>query len=231
MSAPTLSTPAKTEVSQVSPELNNVELPRSVITAAAQFASRDNAKFMLQCIHIYYVASENKTFVSSTDGHRLFRCKLPGQLVQEPLLIYSKDLRKLSGKADQIVFSPIMARNANLEGNDQSNFHISASYVNSFTGEVHNTIYVEDWRYKGSFPNTDQLFPEANGVKDKDVFYNANYLLDFAKVAAKFSDKGLIRQTLSAPTTPNLFECEVDIGEREPAVFEYLLMPVQQRQR
>ena len=185
---------------------------------------------MLQCIHIYYVASENKTFVSSTDGHRLFRCKLPGQLVQEPLLIYSKDLRKLSGKADQIVFSPV-ARDANLEGDDQNNFHISASYVNSFTGEVYYTILVEDWQYKGSFPNTDQLFPDATGIKDKDVVYNANYLLDFAKVAAKFSDKGLIRQTLSAPTTPNLFECEVDVGEREPAVFEYLLMPIQQRQR
>ena len=83
-----------------------------------------------------------------------------------------------------------------------------------------------DW---GTFPNTDQLIPDSRGVKDEDVVYNASYLMDFAKVAKRFSEHGHIKQVLSSPNTPNLFECDVEDDIYGDLKFELLLMPIQQR--
>jgi len=241
MSAPTLSTPVKTEVSQVSPKLKNIELPRSVITSAAQFVSTDGAKMILQCIHIYYESKEKKTIVVSSDGHRLFRCKIPGRLVSKTLLLVSDDrnFKSMAGKADRVLLQldtrePYYVETASSDRTQCKKKliwnSITAQFLDADGQRVRNHI-IQDRRDWGTYPNTDQLIPDARGIKDEDVVYNAAYLMDFAKVAKRFSEHGIIKQVLSNNHSPNLFECDVEDNVYGDLKFEFLLMPIQQRQR
>jgi len=240
---PTKPHAAKRKGSKDSRKITRVILPRSVITSAAQFASTDGAKMILQCIHIYYESKEKKTIVVSTDAHRLFRCKIPGRLVSETLLLVSNDrnFKSFAGKSDRVV----------LWLDKREPHYVTCSTVSSFKGKSRSTkkiIFnqidaqfldadgqrvrthaVMDRRDWGTFPNTDQLIPDSRGIKDDDVVYNASYLMDFAKVAKRFSKHGHIKQVLSSPNTPNLFECDVEDNVYGDLKFEFLLMPIQQR--
>lgn len=197
---------------------------------------------ILQCIHIYYESKEKKTIVVSSDGHRLFRCKLPGRLVSEPLLLVSddKNFKSMAGKADRVLLrldkrDPhyVTSVTVSSNGRDRSTKkiifnQIHAQFLDADAQLVRNHIIMDrrDW---GTFPNTDQLIPDSRGVKDEDVIYNASYLMDFAKVAKRFSEHGHIKQVLSSPNTPNLFECDVEDNIYGNLKFELLLMPIQQR--
>jgi hypothetical protein len=238
---PTKPHAAKRKGSKDSRKITRVILPRSVITSAAQFVSNDGAKMILQCIHIYYESKEDKTIVVSSDGHRLFRCKIPGRLVSEPLLLHSDDrnFKSMAGKADRVL----------LQLDKREPYYVSETTVstkssrskkkliwNSITtefldadGQRVRVHIIQDRRDWGTFPNTDQLIPDSRGIKDDDVVYNASYLMDFAKVAKRFSEYGHIKQVLSSPNTPNLFECDVEDNIYGDLKFEFLLMPIQQR--
>ena len=197
---------------------------------------------ILQCIHIYYESKEKKTIVVSTDGHRLFRCKIPGRLVSETLLLVSDDrnFKSFAGKADRVVLcldkrEPYYVTNDTVSSNGKSRStkkiifnQIDAQFIDADNLRVrtHSVMDRRDW---GTFPNTDQLIPDSRGVKDEDVVYNASYLMDFAKVAKRFSEHGHIKQVLSSPNTPNLFECDVEDNIYGNLKFEFLLMPIQQR--
>ena len=245
MSATTISPPkpnaSKRKASKVSRKITTVVLPRSVITAAAQFTSRESHKMVLQCIHIYYESKEDKTIVVSSDGHRLFRCKLPGQFVSEPLLLHSDDrnFRSFAGKADSVRLQldqrePYYAKtvSSDSKGNKKKLIwkDITAEFLDA-DGQRVRVHIIQDRRDWGTFPNTDQLIPDRRGMGQDDVMYNAFYLGEFCKVANKFSQFNHIKQILSSPNTPNLFECDVElpIPFGDTVKFELLLMPVQQR--
>ena len=240
---PTKPSAAKRKGSKDSRKITRVILPRSVITSAAQFASTDGAKMILQCIHIYYESKETKTIVVSSDGHRLFRCKIPGRLVSETLLLVSNDrnFKSMAGKAERVLLRldqrephyVTCSTVSSVKGKSRSTKkiifnQIHAQFLDADAQLVRNHIIMDrrDW---GTFPNTDQLIPDSRGVKDEDVVYNASYLLDFAKVAKRFSEHGHIKQVLSSPNTPNLFECDVEDDIYGDLKFELLLMPIQQR--
>ena len=240
---PTKATAPKSKQSKDSRKITRVILPRSVITSAAQFASTDGAKMILQCIHIYYESKEKKTIVVSTDGHRLFRCKIPGRLVSETLLLVSDDrnFKSMAGKAERVLLRldkrephyVTCSTVSSVKGKSRSTKkiifnQIHAQFLDGDAQLVRNHIIMDrrDW---GTFPNTDQLIPDSRGVKDEDVVYNASYLMDFAKVAKRFSKHGHIKQVLSSPNTPNLFECDVEDKIYGDLKFEFLLMPIQQR--
>ena len=194
---------------------------------------------VLQCIHVYYESKEKKTFVVSTDGHRLFRCKIPGRLVSEPLLLVSDDrnFKSFAGKADRVVLwldkrEPYYVKTASSDRSQCKKKLIFNSITAEFReadGQRVRTHIIMDRRDWGTFPYTDQLIPDSRGIKDEDVVYNAAYLMDFAKVAKRFSKYGTIKQVLSSPQTPNLFECDVEDNVYGDLKFEFLLMPIQQR--
>jgi hypothetical protein len=236
---PTKPDDAKRKGSKVSRKITRVILPRSVITSAAQFVSTDGAKMILQCIHIYYESKEKKTIVVSSDGHRLFRCKIPGRLVSETLLLVSDDrnFKSMAGKADRVLLQldtrePYYVRIVSSDKTQCKNKliwnSITAQFLDADGQRVRNHI-IQDRRDWGTFPNTDQLIPDARGIKDEDVVYNAAYLMDFAKVAKRFSEHGTIKQVLSNNHSPNLFECDVEDNVYGDLKFEFLLMPIQQR--
>lgn len=198
---------------------------------------------ILQCIHIYYESKEKKTIVVSSDGHRLFRCKIPGRLVSETLLLVSNDrnFKSMAGKAERVLLRldqrephyVTCSTVSSVKGKSRSTKkiifnQIHAQFLDADAQLVRNHIIMDrrDW---GTFPNTDQLIPDSRGVKDEDVVYNASYLMDFAKVAKRFSEHGHIKQVLSSPNTPNLFECDVEDDIYGDLKFELLLMPIQQR--
>ena len=240
---PTKPRAAKRKGSKDSRKITRVILPRSVITSAAQFTSRDACKMILQCIHIYYESKEDKTIVVSSDGHRLFRCKLPGRLVSETLLLVSDDrnFKSMAGKADRVLlqldkrepYYVTRSTVSSVKGKSRSTKKIIFNQIDAqfldADGQRVRTHAVMDRRDWGTFPNTDQLIPDSRGVKDEDVVYNASYLMDFAKVAKRFSEHGHIKQVLSSPNTPNLFECDVEDDIYGDLKFELLLMPIQQR--
>ena len=240
---PTKPRAAKRKGSKDSRKITRVILPRSVITSAAQFASTDGAKMILQCIHIYYESKEDKTIVVSSDGHRLFRCKIPGRLVSETLLLVSDDrnFKSMAGKADRVLlqldkrepYYVTRSTVSSVKGKSRSTKKIIFNQIDAqfldADGQRVRTHAVMDRRDWGTFPNTDQLIPDSRGVKDEDVVYNASYLMDFAKVAKRFSEHGHIKQVLSSPNTPNLFECDVEDDIYGDLKFELLLMPIQQR--
>ena len=194
---------------------------------------------ILQCIHVYYESKEDKTIVVSSDGHRLFRCKIPGQLVSETLLLVSEDrnFKSMAGKADRVVFwldkgEPYYVETASSDKTQCKKkliFNSVDAHFHDAEGVRVRTTHVTDRRDWGTFPSTDQLIPDSRGVKDEDVVYNASYLMDFAKVAKRFSEHGHIKQVLSSPNTPNLFECDVEDNIYGNLKFELLLMPIQQR--
>lgn len=196
---------------------------------------------VLQCIHVYYESKEKKTFVVSTDSHRLFRCKIPGRLVSEPLLLVSDDrnFKSMAGKADSVMLrldkrEPYYVTETTVTTKSSRNkkkiiFNsVDAQFLDA-DGQRVRTHVIMDRRDWGTFPYTDQLIPDSRGVKDEDVVYNASYLMDFAKVAKRFSKYGYIKQVLSSTNTPNLFECDVEDNTYGDLKFEFLLMPIEQR--
>lgn len=196
---------------------------------------------VLQCIHVYYESKEDKTIVVSSDGHRLFRCKIPGQLVSETLLLVSNDrnFKSFAGRSDRVLLQldkrePYYVTETTVSTKSSRNKkkiifnEIDAQFLDEDGKRVRTHVLMDrrDW---GTFPSTDQLIPDSRGVKDEDVVYNASYLMDFAKVAKRFSEHGHIKQVLSSPNTPNLFECDVEDNIYGNLKFELLLMPIQQR--
>ena len=194
---------------------------------------------ILQCIHIYYESKEKKTIVVSSDAHRLFRCKIPGRLVSETLLLVSDDrnFKSMAGKADRVLLQLDTREPYYVEiaSSDKTKCKkkliwnsITAQFLDADGQRVRNHIIQDrcDW---GTFPNTDQLIPDTRGIKEEDVVYNAAYLMDFAKVAKRFSEHGTIKQVLSNNHSPNLFECDVEDNVYGDLKFEFLLMPIQQR--
>ena len=211
-------------------------LPYWPVWAAAQFASRDEAKEILQFVHVW--KADRFIQIESTDGHRAFRYQLPvmdahgetlWQVPEKGLLLNAAGLRKAVSKA----------RLLTVDGELRCTFHggnkEALDELSSVTmGRLYSVSTVADCeRMFDKFPTLNQLFPDSfNNTPGKQFAFNARYLREWFAVVEKLSSNDISRVDCNASTTPFVFCCDYEprVGQHfETPRMELLLMPVQIR--
>ena len=197
-------------------------LPAHLLAAVAVAASRDDAKQILECIHVKNDGAS--LALAAVDGHRLITVSVPVSehlyITADELLLSADSMRK-PGKAAQTV-----------EINSDGNFQALDAMGRPVGAGV--------WRHPygaGAFPNYQQLIPDSftNAPKGA-VTVNSNYLLDWCKVCASVTvkDKQLTSWETNSPTSPMVWTAKVDPrlipgGCDDDVIMRHLLMPVQVR--
>jgi hypothetical protein len=222
----TTSTPAETTTATTATTATTpaviASLPAQILAAVAVAASRDDAKQVLQCIHV--TTAGGWLALAAVDGHRLITVRVPQSehlyITTDELLLSADSMRKPGGKAQTIEI--------NRDGNFQS--------VDAMGRPVGAGV----WRHpygSGTFPNYEQLIPDTftNAPKGA-VTVNASYLLDWCKVCAAVTvkDKQFTSWQTNSPTSPMVWTAKVDPrlipGDcDDDVVMRHLLMPVQVR--
>ena len=221
-------------------------LPYLPLWAAAQFASRDEAKQVLNTIHIHR-GDDGVTTIESTDGHRLFRYRFPACV---GLNFEADAIRNGSLQIDAAPFRKFI-RNAH---------HVEIRFdllANITGGKVKRTAEPSDplpsellqaipaTRFGlnsaadtlGTYPNCDQLFPDSFTNEPAAPWcFNARYLADWSKVVEKASVNNVVRFRGNSPTTPFVMDCGFDSAHPSESFedsdhrrMECLIMPVQIR--
>ena len=212
-------------------------LPYWPIWAAAQFASRDEGKEMLQFVHVW--KTDHTIQIESTDGHRAFRYQLPTvdanavptlwQVPECGLLLNAAALRKAVAKARLLTVDAEL-RCTFHGGNKEALDELSSVTM----GRLYSVSTVADCeRMADSFPKLNQLWPDSfNNTPGKQFAFNARYLREWFSVVEKLSTKGYTRVDCNASTSPFVFcaDYEPRVGQHfETPRMELLLMPVQIR--
>ena len=198
-------------------------LPYQIFHIASFFASKDEAKYLITCIHLKVETKQGKKFIriASTDGHRLFRFEFesnenPYWIDDEvkELLIDTSAFKKSIAKAERVII-----------------------YDNGF-GEVwgknimSGSICGLRWKSKveGTYPQVDQLIPDSfSNEPKKPMAFNPKYLADVFKLASKFSPNQTLRMYTNHPITPVIFRSKCNIEDLEESELEFLVMPIQIR--
>ena len=195
-------------------------LPYQVLHIASHFASKDEAKQLLQIIH---VRLENGLIrIASTDGHRLFRFEFKSN---EKNFYLDDDVTELKLDARAFKKSNLKAEKVIIHNNGFSQVF---NKKHRFGIDPVNPVF---WKssIEGTFPHVDQLIPDKfSNEPGKPIAFNASYLADFGKIVGKASN-GVIKMFTNAPTTPMIFEAACNIEGLEDTKLQYLLMPVQVR--
>ena len=190
-------------------------LPAPILWAAAQFASRDQAKAPL--LNIQIQRNENGTVtVRSCNGHQGFRITLPAEYaysnaaeIKVPAADWSKP-GKLLTAAEWI--------------------HLKTDGIApavSFIGQIVELRRFNPDPYAAEFPRLDNAWPTEYPCEPGQVMaFNGNYLAAFGTVAAKLSPNAIIKLETNEAHTP----AQLTADYRETgAKLEFLLMPVQIR--
>jgi len=195
-------------------------LPYQLLHIASHFSSKDEAKQLLQIIHVRL--EKGLIRIASTDGHRLFRFEFKSN---EKNFYLEDDVTEL--KLDARAF-----KKSNLKAEKVIIFENGFSQVfnkkHRYGVDPVNPIF---WKssIEGTFPHVDQLIPDKFSCDPKKpIAFNSSYLADFGKVVSKASN-GVVRMFTNAPTTPMIFEARCDLEGLEDTKIQYLLMPVQIR--
>ena len=195
-------------------------LPYQVLHIASYFASKDEAKQLLQIIH---VRLENGLIrIASTDGHRLFRFEFKSN---EKSFYLDDDVKELKLDARAFKKSNLRAEKVIIHDNGFSQVF---NKKHRFSIDPVNPIF---WKssIEGTFPHVDQLIPDKfSNDPGKAIAFNASYLADFGKVVRKASN-GVIMMFTNHPITPMIFEASCNLEGLEDTKIQYLLMPVQIR--
>ena len=195
-------------------------LPYQVLHIASHFASKDEAKQLLQIIH---VRLENGLIrIASTDGHRLFRFEFKSN---EKTFYLDDDVTELKLDARAFKRSNLKAEKVIIHNNGFSQVF---NKKHRYGVDPVNPIF---WKssIEGTFPHIDQLIPDSFANEPgKAIAFNASYLADFGKVVSKASN-GVVRMFTNAPTTPMIFEAACNLEGLEHTKIQYLLMPIQVR--
>lgn len=210
-------------------------LPYWPIWAAAQFASKDECKAVLNFVHVWRDADAFQ--IESTDGHRAFRYRLPAwttelaptlwRVPDGGLLLHAAPLRKAQPQARLLTLTNDLR--ALFHGGKGSGLNELASInLAGFYG-----VSSVDDKHLPTFPQINQLWPDrfSNAPGDPWTF-NARYIKEWFAVVDKLSPNGLTRTQSNSPTTPFVFDCtyEEQLGQHyTDARLELLLMPVQVR--
>lgn len=195
-------------------------LPYQLLHIASHFSSKDEARQLLQIIHVRL--EKGLTRIASTDGHRLFRFEFKSNNKNfyldddvKELKLDSRAFKKSNLKAEKVIIF-------------ENGFSQVFNKKHRFGIDPVNPIF---WKssIEGTYPNIDQLIPESfTNEPGKAIAFNASYLADFGKVVTKASN-GVVRMFTNAPTTPMIFEAACNIEGLEDNKIQYLLMPVQVR--
>jgi len=203
-------------------------LPYQLLHIASHFSSKDEAKQLLQIIHVRL--EKGLIRIASTDGHRLFRVEFKsneknfylddgaqGMSIDDviELKFDSRAFRKSNLKAEKVIIH-------------NNGFSQVFNKKHRFGIDPVNPVF---WKssIEGTYPNIDQLIPDSfSNEPGKAIAFNASYLADFGKVVNKASN-GVVRMFTNAPTTPMIFEAACNLEGLEETKLQYLLMPIQIR--
>ena len=195
-------------------------LPYQLLHIASTFASKDEAKQLLQIIHVRL--EKGLIRIASTDGHRLFRVEFKSN---DKNFYLDDDVTELKLDARAFKKSNLKAEKAIIYNNGFSQVF---NKKHRYGVDPVNPIF---WKssIEGTFPHIDQLIPDKfTNEPGKPIAFNASYLADFGKVVAKASN-GVVRMFTNAPTTPMMFEAACNLEGLEDNKIQYLLMPVMVR--
>jgi len=207
-------------------------LPYWPIWAAAQFASDDAAKMLLNFVHIF---KDGDSFqIESTDGHRAFRYRFDARgadnlycLPEDGLLLHAAPLKKA------INYSKVLTVTDDLRlffhgGKRQELTELSSYKLPGFYG----VDSARDAKFH-TFPNINQLWPkELGNLMGKPWVFNIRYLKEWLGVADKLAvNDNFKSQGGCLPITPFVLSCDYldELTDQDGAILEYLLMPVQVR--
>jgi len=221
-------------------------LPYLPLWAAAQFASRDECKQLLNVIHIRR-DDDGITTIESTDGHRLFQYKFPASV---GLNFEADAIRNGSLQIDAAPFRKFVSYAHHVEIRFDLLCNITGGKVKRSAAESDPLPYdllqaVPASRFGlnsaadtlGTYPNVDQLIPDSfSNEPGAPWAFNARYIADFLKVAQKASCNDVVRFRGNSPTTPFVMDCGWDYAHPSEAFedsdlrrFTCLIMPVQIR--
>jgi hypothetical protein len=214
----TTTTPAAT----AAPSAVMASLPAQLLAAVAVAASRDEAKQILQCVHVKNGGAW--LALAAVDGHRLITVRIPQTeyvYLSTPELLIAADAVRKPGKAAQTVE---INRDGRFQALDTMGRPVGAGVWEHPYGA-------------GAFPNYDQLIPDSFTNTPKGaVTVNASYLLDWCRVCAAVTvkDKQLTSWETNSPTSPMVWTATVDPrlipgGCDDDVIMRHLLMPVQVR--
>ena len=195
-------------------------LPYQLLRIASHFSSKDEAKQLLQIIHVRL--EKGLIRIASTDGHRLFRVEFKSN---EKNFYLDDDVTELKLDARAFKKSNLKAEKAIIHNNGFSQVF---NKKHRFGIDPVNPIF---WKssIEGTYPNIDQLIPDSfTNEPGKAIAFNASYLADFGKVVGKASN-GVIKMNTNHPVTPVFFEASCNLDGLEDTKIQYLLMPVQLR--
>ena len=195
-------------------------LPYQLLHIASHFSSKDEAKQLLQIIHVRL----EKGFIriASTDGHRVFRVEFKSN---EKNFYLDDDVKELKLDSRAFKKSNLKAEKAIIHNNGFSQVF---NKKHRYGVDPVNPIF---WKssIEGTYPNIEQLIPESfTNQPCKPIAFNASYLADFGKVVTKASN-GVIKMFTNHPVTPMIFEASCNLEGLEDTKIQYLLMPVQVR--
>lgn len=220
------------QIAQADPACTAV-LPYWPVWAAAQFASTDECKQLLQFVHVW---RDGDMFqIESTDGHRAFRYRFPAwgsdclptlwRFPDQGLLLHAKALRKAVSYCKLLTVTNDMR--AVFHGGKKD----SLAELSSVNLAGHYSVNTAaDCGKVGTFPNINQLWPENfTCAPGTSWAFNARYLKEWCAVVEKLSHNGVTRTQGNAATTPFTFSSSYQprIGQHcSDAQLELLLMPV-----
>jgi len=208
-------------------------LPYWPVWAAAQFASTDEAKKILQFVHIW--RDDDAYQVESTDGHRLFRYRFPvvgtdglptlWRVPDQGLLLHAKPLRKAVGHSKLLTVTQEM-RAVFHGGAKQALLELSSINLAGY----YSVNTADDCSKVGTYPNCNQLWPSGFSNRPEGKFaFNARYIREWCAVVEKLSHSSVTRCECNCPTTPFVWTSSYvhRIGQHfEDAQLELLIMPV-----
>ena len=195
-------------------------LPYQLLHIASHFSSKDEAKQLLQIIHVRL--EKGLIRIASTDGHRLFRVEFKSN---EKNFYLDDDVIEL--KLDSRAFKKSNLRAERVIIHDNG-FSQVFNKKHRYGVDPVNPIF---WKssIEGTYPNIEQLIPESfTNQPGKPIAFNASYLADFGKVVTKASN-GVIKMFTNHPIAPMIFEAACNIEGLEDNKIQYLLMPVRVR--
>jgi hypothetical protein len=200
-------------------------LPAQVLYVAAQFASRDEAKQVLQLISVRRCGADQIT-IESCDGHRAFRFRLPAgehwYSERDQLLVSAAAFRKRVTYGHWALISDGGVADV-LGGRMGKGAKVPPAEL----------IEARPWKSAADclqYPQLDQLWPDQFSNKPGGpVAWNASYLGQFLAEVSRYSHNGAVRMVCNSPTKPLVFSSSCELPGVKGCELEYLLMPVQIR--
>jgi len=203
-------------------------LPYQLLHIASHFSSKDEAKQLLQIIHVRL--EKGLIRIASTDGHRLFRFEFkneqrPGEYGETSVYWLDDEIKELKLDIRAFKKSNLKAEKVIIHDNGFSQvFNKKHRYGIDTASNVFWKSSIE-----GTYPQIDQLIPDSfTNEPSAPIAFNASYLADYGKVVSKASN-GVIKMFTNHPVTPIIFEASCNLEGLKETKLQYLLMPVQVR--